>query len=110
MDREELVGYIQRLEARLGAPVRAWLFGSRAQGTALRESDVDLILVSEGFTGMGWLDRLRLAWELWESRPSLNALCYTPEEFSTLSREPTIVQEALRHALLITPSPQKRYR
>ena len=43
----------------------AYLFGSYARGDWLEESDVDLIVVSPGFEGVRWLDRLDLVAKLW---------------------------------------------
>ncbi|MDY6964992.1 MAG: nucleotidyltransferase domain-containing protein, partial [Halobacteriota archaeon] len=38
---------------------RVLLFGSRARGDHLIDSDVDMIIVSEKFEGVNWLKRIR---------------------------------------------------
>ena len=38
-------------------PSRVLVFGSRARGDALRDSDLDLMVVSEAFAGVTWLER-----------------------------------------------------
>ena len=38
-------------------PRRVLVFGSRARGDALRDSDLDLMVVSEAFAGVAWLER-----------------------------------------------------
>jgi hypothetical protein len=37
-------------------PRRVLVFGSRARGDALRDSDLDLMMVSEAFVGVAWLE------------------------------------------------------
>ncbi|MEM4640676.1 MAG: nucleotidyltransferase domain-containing protein, partial [Thermofilum sp.] len=68
----------------------AYLFGSYAKGTWLKTSDVDLVIVSEDFRGMRFLDRLDLINELqWKAgiRPFVEAIPLTPEEFAERLRE-----------------------
>jgi predicted nucleotidyltransferase len=46
-----------------GLPIpltRALLFGSRARGEALEDSDWDLLVVSPAFRGMDYLSRVQL--------------------------------------------------
>ncbi len=80
------------------------LFGSRARGTALRDSDVDLIVVSARFHGMHFTDRAsRVLKAIRDSgvRPGVDVetLCYTPEEFERKRHEMGIVAEALSHGI-----------
>nr|NIM06020.1 nucleotidyltransferase [Armatimonadota bacterium]NIM24020.1 nucleotidyltransferase [Armatimonadota bacterium]NIM67870.1 nucleotidyltransferase [Armatimonadota bacterium]NIN06100.1 nucleotidyltransferase [Armatimonadota bacterium]NIO97501.1 nucleotidyltransferase [Armatimonadota bacterium] len=86
---------------RLYQPSRLILFGSRSQGDAEEYSDIDLILVSECFRGQRFLDRLnefarQMAWDR-----HIDALCYTPEEFASRLRLPTIVKEAAEEGILV---------
>ncbi len=75
---------------------RAVLFGSRARGDELAESDYDLILVSRGFASLPFAERIASVQERWALREDLEPLCYTPDEFSRKSREIGTVSEALR--------------
>jgi predicted nucleotidyltransferase len=86
---------------RLYQPSRLILFGSRAAGNAEEYSDIDLILVSECFRGQRFLDRLngfnrQMAWDR-----HIDALCYTPEEFASRLRLPTLVKEAAREGITV---------
>ena len=49
-------GVLPRLVERF-RPSRVLVFGSRARGDALRDSDLDLMVVSEAFVGVAWLER-----------------------------------------------------
>jgi len=83
---------------------RVILFGSRARGDALKDSDIDLIVVSKVFEGMHFTDRasyvLRILWEADTLPPvDVDLLCYTPEEFEERRREISIVREALLYGV-----------
>ena len=62
-------------------PTHVLLFGSRAQGTSLKESDLDLLVVSKSFEGISFMHRTQeLLWSLRVPFP-IEVLCYTPEEY-----------------------------
>jgi len=79
------------------------LFGSRARGDVRRHSDVDLIVVSEGFRRKDHVARAYPLYLAWDLRYPVDFLCYTPEEFRRLSRRGGIVREALREGVHIPP-------
>ena len=80
------------------------LFGSRARGNHLATSDIDLIVVSKAFRGVGFLERpvqlLKLLYREGVEAP-LDILCYTPEEFERKRREIGVVREALRTGVVL---------
>jgi hypothetical protein len=75
---------------------RAILFGSRARGEELRESDYDLLLVSAGFEGLDFSQRAVEVMKFWKLSSGLEVLCYTPQEFGRKRRQITIVAEVAR--------------
>ncbi|HSD57502.1 MAG TPA: nucleotidyltransferase domain-containing protein [Methanotrichaceae archaeon] len=77
------------------------LFGSRARDDWLYTSDVDLILVSENFQSMNFLQRMREISLLWDCDLLLEPLCYTPEEFERKKGELGIVRNALKYGIEI---------
>lgn len=89
------------LRDRLGA-TRVLLFGSHARGTAGRESDYDIIVVSPSFRGIHPLDRasgLRdLFYEVGGHAP-LDLICLTPEEFEEARHKITLVAAVLPEAI-----------
>lgn len=70
------------------------LFGSRVRGDALRDSDLDAIVVARAFEGVPWLQRAGRVLETCDVRFGLELLCYTPEEFRRKRRELGIVRIA----------------
>ncbi len=77
------------------------LFGSRARGDSLKSSDVDLVVVSPDFAGVGWLERVTRVARLWTGPVGLEALCYTPDEFERRAGEISIVRVARKEGIRI---------
>jgi predicted nucleotidyltransferase len=77
------------------------VFGSRARGDYLTDSDVDLIMVSRDFEGVPFYERMDKLILLWESPLDLDVLCYTPEEFKMKKEEICIVKQAVEEGMVI---------
>lgn len=75
------------------------LFGSRARGDWLKESDYDFVIVAERFEGVPFVRRPVDLYRYWQGRPGAELLCYTPEEFERKRREIGIVREAVREGI-----------
>jgi predicted nucleotidyltransferase len=58
------------------------LFGSFLNGTQREGSDIDVVVISNGFTNMSYWDRIdilsKAIYEVWEP---IEATAYTPEEW-----------------------------
>jgi len=75
-------------------PTRVLVFGSRAQGTPLKESDLDLVVVSKSFEGIPFIQRTHhLIWTL-RVPFAIEVLCYTPGEYERKRKEIGIVRLA----------------
>jgi predicted nucleotidyltransferase len=81
------------------SPEKVLLFGSRARGDHLIDSDVDMIIVSKKFEGVNWLKRIRDVSVLWEGLVPLEPICYTPKEFEEKKRMIGIVSEAIKEGV-----------
>ena len=73
-------------------------FGSRISGDALKDSDLDLIVVSDDFEGLKFFDRPERFDDLWDwgDEISLELLCYTREEFERKANQIGIVATAVK--------------
>ena len=80
---------------------RIIFFGSRVKGTFRENSDYDFILVSKDFKGMMFTERISKIYPYWKYDDSIEPLCYTPEEFSKLKKQVTIVREAVENGIEI---------
>ena len=113
LNRRELERYLERVTDRW--PVqRALLGGARvddAQGApAQRERGPEyvLVLVSEYFDGIPWLERVYQAGSLWdalEMGAAADVHCYTPQEFERKLEQLRIVRETADHGLELLPEP-----
>ncbi|MDP2935510.1 MAG: nucleotidyltransferase domain-containing protein [Dehalococcoidia bacterium] len=74
-------------------------FGSRVRGDYFDTSDYDFIIVSDDFHGVAFPLRPLKVYDFWDWELSLEALCYTPEEFRRKSQQTSIVSEALKEGL-----------
>ena len=96
----ELKSFKERIARELNVK-KVILFGSRARGKAHRWSDVDLIIVSPKFRGIKFRDRFTKMYDYWTLDYPVDFLCYTPDEFHKLSRQLTIISEAVKKGIEI---------
>lgn len=80
-------------------PEKIILFGSRARGDHLSDSDVDILIVSNQFEGTNWLKRIMDVSLLWNGLVTLEPICYTPAEFEEKKKLIGIVNEAVREGV-----------
>jgi predicted nucleotidyltransferase len=104
---ERICDYVSRVDAELGVE-KAFIFGSTAKGNRLKESDVDLIIVSKAFKRISQPRRLYLLQKLWGYREALNALAFTPAEFAKASEERLMMKEILSYAIELLPETEAR--
>ena len=77
------------------------LFGSIAKEKAHRDSDIDLIIVSQKFRRKKSFKRSLGFYKYWNIDYPVDFLCYTPEEFNKLKKQVTIVREAVKEGIEI---------
>ena len=99
--------YLPRLR-RQYHPALVLAFGSRARGEALAESDLDLLVVSERFRGMSFLERATTLLTDLDLPFAVDVLCYTPEEFARKRRELGIVRTAIEEGVRLDGGDARR--
>jgi len=88
---------VKRLVRELGQEIeigKVIVFGSRAKNLHLKDSDLDIVIVSKSFEGIKFTDRPKIVYRHWKSGISLEAICLTPDEYEKKRRMITIVREA----------------
>ena len=85
--------YLPRLVEKF-RPAKVLVFGSRARGDALKHSDLDLLVVSDAFADIRWLDRSIRVLDEVPIPFGVELLCYTPEEYARKVEEFGIVRTA----------------
>ncbi len=83
----------------LFADAKIYLFGSRASAKAKPSSDYDLIIVSEGFGKVSFVNRPGVIWRRTWVGIAADLLCYTPKEFKQASKNSFVIKDALEHAV-----------
>ena len=82
------------------------LFGSRALGRELKESDIDLIVVTDSFRNLEFVNRPAIVLRILRAARirvpvGLDLLCYTREEFERKKHEIGTVAEALSYGIML---------
>jgi hypothetical protein len=113
LNRRELERYLERVTDRW--PVqRALLGGARvddlhgAPPQRERGAEYVLVLVSEHFDGIPWLERVYQAGSLWdalEMGAPADVHCYTPAEFERKREQLPAVRHAAEDGLELLPEP-----
>jgi hypothetical protein len=113
LNHRELERYVQRVvdrwplqRALLGGARVADLRGAGPQRE--RGPEYVLVLVSEFFDGVPWLERVYVAgmlWDAYEMGAPADVHCYTPPEFERKRESLRSVREAAAHGLELLPAP-----
>ena len=98
---KELLNYYLKKVNKKFKIEKAILFGSRAGKDWLLNSDVDLVLISKDFEKVPFRKRMSEVLEYWDEYIDLEVICYTPREFSKLSKMITIAKEAKEKGIVI---------
>jgi hypothetical protein len=113
LNHRELERYVQRVADRW--PIqRALLGGARvadlrgAGPQRERGPEYVIVLVSDQFDGVPWLERVYVAgslWDAYEMGAPADVHCYTPAEFERKREGMRIVRETAEHGLELLPEP-----
>jgi hypothetical protein len=109
MDRASLDPVVDRflrekleLIKREYTPEHLIVFGSRAEGRAQEQSDIDLIVVSDKFTNTRFVNRMGQFLIRVRPHVHVDAICYTPEEFEImLHKQTSFVRNAVANGIHI---------
>ena len=111
VNRRELHRYVQRISDRWPLE-RAFVGGARVDDEngvwpqRERGSEFVVVLVSEYFAGVPWLERVYQAGSLWDAAEMgdpAEVHCYTPEEFDRKVAVLSAVRRAAEHGIELVP-------
>lgn len=80
------------------------LFGSRARGSSVRGSDVDLLVVVPEVPGERFADRVARVWDAVQPRVAMDLLVYTPRELEALREGRRFIRDALAEGVVLHAS------
>lgn len=92
--------YLPRIRKALD-PQQVWVFGSRARGDALEDSDLDVLIVARSFVRVPWPDRAATILKQADVVHAIEFLCYTPAEFARKRRELGTVSAAVEEGVRV---------
>jgi predicted nucleotidyltransferase len=76
-------------------------FGSRTTNKYNKDSDIDLIIVSDDFEGLDFFERVSKMYNYWELDYPVDFLCYTLNEFTNLKKRISIIKYAIKKGIII---------
>jgi len=79
-------------------PKRILLFGSRIKRTSNKNSDLDVIIISDSFYNIPFINRMSHILKKFRFTKHIDYLCYTPEEFERIKDKSSILIDALEYA------------
>jgi predicted nucleotidyltransferase len=97
--------FLRRAQQRIRVD-RVIAFGSRIRGDELKNSDLDIIVVSDDFQGVKFYERPVMINDLWPwyRDMSLDLLCYTRGEIDRIAQEIGIVATAIKEGRVFLPA------
>ncbi|MEM2385229.1 MAG: nucleotidyltransferase domain-containing protein [Candidatus Bathyarchaeia archaeon] len=98
--KRELLAFIKRLREELEAS-EVYLFGSRVYGVPLKDSDLDMIVVSEKFKERSFIENMELLSRLWDGSFTIEMFPYTLEQIKKYNGRKVIITEALEKGIKI---------
>jgi hypothetical protein len=98
--KKMIASYAQELQKKIKVE-KIILFGSHSRGEALRESDIDLMIISQDFARMPFLKRLEFLERSWRFPRPIEAIGYTPVEFEELKNGLWTLSEAAREGKVL---------
>jgi len=86
MDKKAVVAIVERfareLQERGIRPKQVILYGSQTSGTATEASDIDLVVISESFSGKSYWERIEVLTDaIYAVYAPVEAVAMTPEEW-----------------------------
>ena len=82
-------------------PEKILLFGSRIKGTADENSDIDVIVVSNAFANIPFIERMSLILKMIRFPKHIDFICYSPEEFARLKNKSSVLMDALENGEMV---------
>ncbi|RLI82561.1 hypothetical protein DRP07_04950 [Archaeoglobales archaeon] len=100
LDISEIEDFLKKISRKYGIR-KAVVFGSSVRGEFGKDSDIDLIVISDEFEGVSPLKRPVKLYLEWDLDYPVDFICYTTKEFEKLEKRPSLVREALKEGRIV---------
>ncbi len=91
---------IPRILKEIG-PAKIYVFGSRVKGQATEDSDIDLIIVSDYFTNIPFVQRMATILRIADFDKHLDIICYTSEEYEKIRYSSSLIRNVIKEQIQI---------
>jgi len=86
MDKKTVIEIVNRFQERIKQrgikPLKVILYGSYAENTSHKGSDIDIVVISDDFTGMNYWERIDIMSEvIYEIFAPIEAVALSPDEW-----------------------------
>jgi len=82
-------------------PTKILIFGSRVRGESRKDSDLDVIIVSDFFKGIKFVKRMTAVLKKIRFSKHVDIICYTPEEFEKIQSSSTVIKNAVEEGIVV---------
>ena len=82
-------------------PTKILIFGSRITGGATKDSDIDVIIISERFKNIPFLKRMAMILKQVDFPKHIDFICYTLDEFERIKDKSSVVIDALETGAMV---------
>lgn len=103
-EKDKLIKLLKKFKSDVNEKIKVdklILFGSRAKKKAKKDSDVDLLFVSNSFKGKKYFKRSPNLYLMWNYNYDVDIICLTPAELSKKRKEIGIINQALKEGIEI---------
>lgn len=83
-------------------PQQLLFFGSRIKGSPRKDSDLDIIILSDSFKNVPFVNRRGLVLKKVKFPKHVDYFCYTTDEFQKIKNQSSVIMDALEYAETIT--------
>ena len=83
-------------------PKTSIIFGSRIKGDATLNSDLDIVIVSNVFQDIPFIERMPSLLKKFDFPGHIDYICYTPEEFEKIKGASSLIIDALEYGEIIS--------
>ena len=77
------------------------IFGSRIKGISTLSSDLDIIIISNLFQEIPFIERMPTLLKKFDFSRHIDYICYTPEEFEKIKETSSLIMDALEYGKII---------
>jgi predicted nucleotidyltransferase len=99
-EKKELVKLLKKLKDELKVE-EVHIFGSRVYGTPLKESDIDILIISEEFKNKSFIENMIRVNKMLDGNLDIEIFPYTREDIIRYKGKKVVITEALEKGLKI---------